>query len=152
MVIIGVSNKSCSSSSVGRALDFWSMMVWVLSSVKAKKNFLLLFCPKLMLSNANWTFEFSLVQKSLNWTYDKRILVNFGTFSRIGFQDFFFFVVFVFFLCFLLVVLLFVFFFCFLLFFCCFLLFLFLAGKVSKVKDLTEQILCKFLRDFTCNA
>ena len=99
MVIIGVSNKSCSSSSVGRALDFWSMMVWVRSSVKAKKNFLLLFCPKLMLSNANWTFEFSLVQKSLNWTCDKRILVNFGTFSRIGFQDFlfFFFVVFVFF-------------------------------------------------------
>ena len=46
--------------------------------------------------------------------------------------------------------LLFLFFHCFLfflccfwffLFFCCFLLFLFLAGKVSKVKDLTEQIL-----------
>ena len=90
MVIIGVSNKSCSSSSVGRALDYWSMMVWVRSSVKAKKNFLLLFCPKLMLSNANWTFEFSLVQKSLNWTWDKRIMVNFGKFSRIGFQDFLF--------------------------------------------------------------
>ena len=135
-----MSNKSCSSSSVGRALDYWSMMVWVRSSLKAKKNFLLLFCPKLMLSNANWTFEFSLVQKSLNWTCDKRILVNFGTFSMIGFQDFlfFFFVVFVFFFVFSLLFLFLFFFLCFLLFFCCFLLFLFLAGKVSKVKDLTK--------------
>ena len=64
-------------------------------------------------------------------------------FLGLAFKIFFFFVVFVFFLCFLLVVLLFVFFFCFLLFFCCFLLFLFLAGKVSKVKDLTEQILLR---------
>ena len=40
------------------------------------------------------------------------------------------------------------FFLCFLLFFCCFLLFLFLAGKVSKVKDLTEQILSGNLTNF----